>query len=65
MLRGIDISNYQHGFNILSPQRPNFAIMKATEGTGYVDKHCDGWVHPTHAREISAKCLSLIMARIL
>lgn len=42
MLRGIDISNWQRGFDIASA-RPDFVIVKATEGIGFVDKSCDGF----------------------
>lgn len=43
MLKGIDISHYQTGLNI-SANKPGFCIVKATEGTNYVDKTCDGFV---------------------
>lgn len=39
-LKGIDISHYQAGLD-LSKISFDFAIMKATEGTGYVDNYCD------------------------
>lgn len=42
MLNGIDISNWQKGLKI--PETLDFAIMKATGGTGYVDPCCDSWV---------------------
>lgn len=42
MLHGIDISNWQKGLSI--PESLDFAIMKATGGTGYVDPCCDDWV---------------------
>ena len=42
MLHGIDISNWQKGLRI--PESLDFAIMKATGGTGYVDPCCDDWV---------------------
>ena len=43
MLRGIDISNWQAG---LVPHELDidFCICKATEGTGFVDRYCDGFV---------------------
>lgn len=44
-MNGIDISNWQGG---LDPDSvfPNvdFVICKATEGVGFVDGYCDGWV---------------------
>lgn len=43
MMKGIDISNWQQGFD-LSLARPEFAIMKATEGLTFIDKCCDGFV---------------------
>lgn len=43
MLTGIDISNWQKGFPIAAA-RPGFVVVKATEGTGYTDKSCDGFV---------------------
>ena len=43
VLRGIDISNWQAGFDI-SAAHPGFVIAKATEGTTYVDRCCDGFV---------------------
>ena len=42
-LNGIDISHWQKGLD-LSKVPCDFAIMKATEGTGYVDPCCDPWV---------------------
>lgn len=44
-LHGIDISNWQGGTDIRSYFGTyDFFIMKATEGTGFVDSYCDGWV---------------------
>ena len=43
MMKGIDISNWQRGFD-LGAARPEFAIMKATEGLTFIDKCCDGFV---------------------
>lgn len=43
VLKGIDISNHQRGFS-LSATNPDFVIVKATEGLGFVDKYCDGFV---------------------
>lgn len=42
-MNGIDISNYQHGIN-LSKVPCDFVICKATEGTTFVDKYCDGFM---------------------
>lgn len=42
MLYGIDISNWQEGLSL--PTSLDFAIMKATGGTGFVDLCCDAWV---------------------
>ena len=43
MLKGIDISNWQAG---ISPSALDidFCICKATEGIGFTDKCCDGWI---------------------
>ena len=43
MLHGIDISNHQKGLQ-LSTSNADLYVMKATEGTGFVDKYCDPWV---------------------
>ena len=44
----IDISNHQAGLNLetLFAKNPDLdgVIVKATEGTGFVDKYCDPWV---------------------
>ncbi len=42
-LNGIDISNWQRGID-LSKVQCDFVIAKATEGIGYVDKSCDGFI---------------------
>lgn len=42
MLKGIDISHYQNGLD-LSKVKPDFVIIKATEGVSMVDKKCDGF----------------------
>ena len=42
-MRGIDISTYQRGLD-LSKIDFDFAIIKATEGTGLVQDTCDPWV---------------------
>lgn len=39
-LNGIDVSHYQDGINLAKIQA-DFVIMKATEGTSYVDPCCD------------------------
>lgn len=41
-MNGIDISNHQAGLNIASVPC-DFVILKATEGTTFVDKYCDGF----------------------
>lgn len=43
VMRGIDISNWQRGLDI-SKMQVEFCIMKATEGTAFVDAFCDGWI---------------------
>lgn len=43
MVYGIDISNWQNGLQ-LSTSDADFYVMKATEGTSYVDRCCDPWV---------------------
>lgn len=40
MLKGIDVSNHQHGID-LSKVDCDFVIIKATEGKSYVDPSCD------------------------
>lgn len=42
-MQGIDISSHQYGLN-LDAVPHDFAIIKTTEGTGYVNSCCDGWV---------------------
>lgn len=42
-MNGIDISNHQAGLN-LAAVPCDFVICKATEGTTFVDKYCDGFV---------------------
>ena len=45
MLKGIDISNWQKELSIAAiKNQVDFIIVKATEGIGYVDKSCDGFV---------------------
>lgn len=51
MLTGIDISNWQRGFSVTNTQ-PGFVIMKATEGTNFTDKSCDGFVQQAVAAGI-------------
>lgn len=43
VLKGIDISYWQEGFDLAST-KPDFVIIKATEGLNIVDKCCDGFV---------------------
>lgn len=42
-MNGIDISNWKRGFS-LEDTRPDFVIVKATEGIGFVDRCCDRFV---------------------
>lgn len=42
-LKGIDISNWQKGFDIKAT-KPGFVIVKATEGLNFTDKCCDEFV---------------------
>lgn len=42
-MHGIDISNWKSGFS-LENTKPDFVIVKATEGIGFVDKCCDVFV---------------------
>lgn len=51
MLIGIDISNWQRGFSV-TKSKPGFVIAKATEGTSYVDKSCDGFMQQAIKAEI-------------
>lgn len=47
MLRGIDISSWQEGIDLRDVIMSNgldFVVVKATEGTGYVEDTCDYWV---------------------
>lgn len=50
MLRGIDISNHQAGFQV--PTDIDFCICKATEGTYFVDKYCDGFIQDCINKDI-------------
>lgn len=50
MLHGIDISNWQKGLKL--PEKLDFAIMKATGGTGFVDHCCDNWVQECKSKGI-------------
>lgn len=42
-MNGIDISNHQAGLNLANVPC-DFVICKATEGIGFVDRYCDGWI---------------------
>lgn len=42
-MNGIDVSNHQAGLN-LAAVPCDFVICKATEGTSFVDKYCDGFI---------------------
>lgn len=45
MLKGIDISNWQDGIRLHAlASEIDFVIVKATEGNGYTDPCCDGFV---------------------
>ena len=51
MLKGIDISNWQAG--LVPHELPiDFCICKATEGTSFVDRYCDGFVQDCIAHDI-------------
>ena len=50
MLHGIDISKWDEGLTI--PSSIDFAIMKATGGTGYVDRCCDEWVRQCKSKGV-------------
>lgn len=54
-LNGIDISAWQDGIN-LNKIDFDFAIFKATEGTGYVDRCCDKFYQTAKKR---GKCLGV------
>ena len=43
VMKGIDISSWQKGFS-LADTKPDFVIIKATEGLNIVDECCDGFV---------------------
>lgn len=49
-MNGIDISNHQKGLDI-SKVPCDFVIMKATEGTTFVDKYCDGFYQQAKSLE--------------
>lgn len=42
VMYGIDISNWQPGID-LAKVKCDFVIVKATEGTDFIDKYCDGF----------------------
>lgn len=44
MLNGIDISNHQAGLNLAPLHSVDFVIAKATEGIGFVDEYCNGFI---------------------
>lgn len=48
-LRGIDIASYQAGLDVTKIDA-DFVIVKATQGTGYVNPHCAAWVEAALAR---------------
>ena len=52
MLRFVDVSNWQRGMDLAAVVRGGGlagAIVKATEGVGYVDPSCDGFVRQLRA----------------
>lgn len=55
MMRGIDISHWQNGLD-LNAIDFDFVIMKATEGTTFVDNCCDGFYQKAKAIN---KCLGV------
>lgn len=42
-MQGIDIASWQAGINLRTVPH-DFAIIKATGGTAYVNPYCDGWI---------------------
>ena len=50
-MHGIDVSNWQGGL-IPSQLDIDFCICKATEGTGFVDSYCDGFIQDCKANGI-------------
>lgn len=52
VLKGIDISNWQKGLN-LANSKPDFVIVKATEGLNFVDQYCDGFIQDAISLNIS------------
>lgn len=54
-IKFIDISNWQRGIDVMSVVRNGgltAVIVKATEGTGYVDPSCDGFVSTLRANGV-------------
>lgn len=50
MLHGIDIASYQSGLNLATVKgQIDFVVIKATEGTNYVNPHCD--IHYQQAKK--------------
>ena len=52
VLKFIDISNWQAGLDVASVVRNgglSAVVVKATEGVGFVDKSCDGFVSKLRA----------------
>jgi len=52
MLKGIDISNHQGRANFAVPDGIDFCMIKATEGIGFVDPYCDGYVTQCKKKKI-------------
>lgn len=51
MLYGIDISNWQHGMT-LPKGKIDTCIVKATEGTTFVDRYCNGFIQQCKSKGI-------------
>ena len=54
-LNGIDISNHQAGLD-LAKVSADFVICKATEGTGFVDPYCNGFIQRASGAAGGAGC---------
>ena len=55
MIKFVDISNYQKGIDIKTVVKNGAlgaVVVKATEGTKYVDHYCDGYVRQCVANKI-------------
>lgn len=63
-MNGMDISNHQAGLN-LEKVPCDFVICKATEGTGFVDRYCDGWIQKALQLGKKWECIILPLAVVL